>query len=484
MKLASQVAEVIEAHELLRPEELVILAVSGGADSLCLALVLRDLGYPIHIAHFDHGLRPESRQEADFVRDLAVEWQVPFTQERANPPMAGAGSQEAWARQARYRFLLRVATKVGAHRIATGHTADDQVETILMNLIRGAGPEGLAGMPFRGPVPIQDGKADEEQPTLIRPLLATWREQTEACCQQADLKPLVDPSNRDLKFTRNRIRHQLLPQIAELNPGVKGALLRTGWLMRSTSDWIDQEVEARWSEVVHAGHEQELRLDRHQFSKAPTVLEMSIFRRSFQAIAPADAEINFEHTLDSIELVKHGELGDSLSLPGDLLLEIEAGEALLRTAGAGARMAHVPQLASPKPLNLDGLTELEAGWRIASEQIQLSDELRARVEMGLEPYNSPRLEVMDLARVRGKLELRSRAPGDIFQPLGMAGSMKLADFFINEGIPEAQRARWPLLVNKGRILWVVGVRLSELASLRDGSEQVLKLELRSPEPTD
>src|SRR5829696_2074336 len=246
--LITDVRGFITAHHMIAPGGLVVVAVSGGPDSLCLLHALTqlrdDLGIVLHVAHLDHKIRgAESADEAVFVAGLAHEWGLPHTVEAADvPEMARAQrtNLHAAARAARYRFLVNVARATGARAVAVAHHAGDQAETVLLHLLRGAGPDGLSGM---RPVTHWEGwslgiehersrenlpspQSSAARPWLIRPLLTATRESIERYCAEHDLHPRRDPSNFDLSATRNRIRHNLIPQLIEYNPHIVAALGR------------------------------------------------------------------------------------------------------------------------------------------------------------------------------------------------------------------------------------------------------------------
>ena len=208
----------------LDPNRPVLAGVSGGPDSLCLLDILHTAGYRVIVAHFNHQLRPEADQEADSVSARARSLGLPFASACADVrAYAGAHrlSLEEAARMLRYQFLFASARKYEAQAVAVGHTADDQVETVLMHFLRGAGLAGLKGMEYRTLLPVFD-----QQIPLVRPLLSLWRADTEAYCREHALQPHYDVSNTDQAFFRNRLRHALLPELEKYNPRVKESVCR------------------------------------------------------------------------------------------------------------------------------------------------------------------------------------------------------------------------------------------------------------------
>lgn len=226
---------------MVRPGERVLVALSGGPDSLCLLAVLTalrtELSIEIEAVHVDHGLRPEAADEALRVQDLCAKAGIPCVVRRVrvrdHASEEGCSIQEA-ARELRYAACYEVAEEVGADRIAMGHTADDQAETVLMRLLRGAGPTGLAGIP-----PVRG--------MVIRPLISVWREEVLAYCRSHDLPYIEDASNRSDKYLRNRVRHHLIPYLEkEYNPKIRGALCRLAEVLRADEDYLDAEVAMRY----------------------------------------------------------------------------------------------------------------------------------------------------------------------------------------------------------------------------------------------
>lgn len=249
------------ADRLLARNPRIVVAVSGGPDSTALLHALtrsaKRLGLSVTAAHLDHGLRRGSAAEAVRVGELCRRLDVPVTTRRSRPP----GSDEDAARRLRYAFLEDVAGGIGAETIALGHTADDQAETVLLHMVRGAGLEGLAAMSVR------DG-------LRFRPLLGTWRADVEAHCVREGLEPILDPSNRSLRFIRNRVRRQLLPMLETFNPQVKAALVRLAASARDEHDVVLVEA-GRWLSA------QPGRLDRRDFRALPAAVATEALRQTW-----------------------------------------------------------------------------------------------------------------------------------------------------------------------------------------------------------
>ena len=385
-----------------------LVAVSGGADSVCLLHCLAASGCRLAVAHLDHAIRPESEADAEFVRQAADRLGLPCVIERRDVPAYRRQrklSLEAAARDVRHAFLRETAAKLGASAIFLGHTAGDQVETFLLRLIRGAGVAGLRGM-------------QPKEELLCRPMLGIWRSEIEAWLQGQQLEWREDASNRDPRFLRNRVRHELLPLLATLNPGVKQVLLREAELLGARQDAVEAEVLRR------------LGLNARQIGAAldgkPVVLK-----------APPGAKE-----------------------PGG------AGAATL-TLTLSRQRERVQWLPFDQRLPLPGLVQIPGVGSIRAKGLVLQ---------GL-PRSEPGVEHVDLAHTGGDLRVRSREPGDRFLPLGMSGSKKLQDFLVDEHVPRDQRDRLPLVTTAGgAIVWVVGMRIDERFKVTPGTSTAIRLQ--------
>jgi len=262
VKLPARVALAIKLHQVLRAGERVVVAVSGGPDSVALLSILRELlaAMPLHltVAHFDHGWRADSGADRDFVAALSAQWGFNFQSERAADDLP---HRENDAREARYAFLRRVAAQTGSTAIALGHNRDDQVETLLLHLLRGTGSRGLSAMRWRS--------AD-----LARPLLETSRAEVEAYLSRLHLAPRRDASNHDPRFTRNRLRQELLPAIDAFDPAARELLARTADILAEEDAYLDQEARQLPADLL---------ADRERFGQLPPALQRRVIRRLIPA---------------------------------------------------------------------------------------------------------------------------------------------------------------------------------------------------------
>ncbi len=490
-----QVRQTLRQHGCFAAGQTVVVAVSGGADSLCLLHVLwtlrQDLGIHLHVAHLDHCLRgATAAADARFVAQTAVQLGLPATVEArdvaAYQQLHRLTLEEA-AREARYGFLLEVAQRTGAAAVATGHTADDNVETLVLHWLRGAGLAGMRGIPvareLRGfaydkgkDASIDPERPAERPPLLVRPLLQVTRAQTEAYCREHDLAFRQDETNADLRVTRNRIRRQLLPELESYNPGLRATLLRSAQAATDDFDYISSQTLAAWPGVVAPSQNPAagLTLNRGAFRDLPPAVQRSLLRRVLEQLWGGWQDFGWAH-LESLRLaIAHGRVGSVVHLPHGLALTVGYEDADL-AARAEPHAVPTPDpdlpllLVDVLPVNVPGTTPLPGtAWRLDVEEAPLPAEL-ARVH---------REVCVDAGVVGSNLVLRRPRAGDRFQPLGMAGTKKLHDLFVDEKVPRHYRAQTPVLAAEGHIVWVAGRWLAHWARVRPETRQAWRLRLR------
>ncbi len=447
LELLCRMRETIARYRMLDPGDRVIVAVSGGADSVCLLhllLVLRDAyALALHVAHLHHGLRgSEADRDEAFVRREAERLGLSCTVERLTPadyaPLKKL-SRQAAARDLRYAFLGRVAERVGATRIALGHTADDQVETILLHLLQGSGPEGWGGIPpVRGP--------------YIRPLIETPRALIEEYLPAAGISWLEDSSNRDLRYLRNYLRREVLPLLRRLNPRLADTVGRGARLLREESSHLEAEAEAAFDRALLETRrpEGEALPDRLVLSIAAVAsldpsLQRRILRRVIATCRGSARGLRAAHLEAARERVLAGSTGNRIALPGGWTLRNAYGRLIMER--------HPSVLSAPPapvPVSVPGRTAAPA-FGLLLETAWL-DRLPA------EPPSRDRL-YLDAERLPGPLQLRARLPGDSLYPAGMGGRRKkLQDLLVDMKIPREDRDRIPLLVSGDALVWVVGMR--------------------------
>ena len=472
----------------------IVIGVSGGPDSLCLLHALHALsrahGWSLHVAHLHHGLRGhDADADAEFVARLAAEWGLPCAVERADVPALARRKRlavEAAARQARYAFLARLARGLGTGFIAVGHTADDQAETVLMHFLRGAGLAGLRGMMVVTPLAeyrlAEEGRempaASEAGPLmLLRPLLEVPRTEVEAYCARLGLSPRFDRSNLDKTYYRNRLRHELLPILATYNPGIKRVLCRTAAVVTDDYEYLHSEMLQAWARIVRRETATSITFDLAQWRALPPSLGRAVLREAVHRLRRALRNINWEHIERAFRLARDETRGAGrrATLPQGLMLMVGYHD-LVVAEEAALPLPDAPQLlVSPLVLVVPGVTDLVgSNWRFLTRVMTPAD-----LPLGWEGNPDPWQAAADLDAAGDHLSLRGREAGDRFCPLGLAGHQtKLGEFFINEKVDRALRARWPLVVGPRGIVWVPGLRLDERVRVHAGTQRVLWLECR------
>ncbi|NIS82157.1 MAG: tRNA lysidine(34) synthetase TilS [Anaerolineales bacterium] len=480
MDTCHEVGAYIEQEALLQRGQTLVAAVSGGADSLCMMDCLYRLGYRLIVAHLDHQLREESRNEAEVVRQLAADYGLQVVVGRedvAGFAQTGTSLEEA-ARLVRYRFLVKVARQHGVETIATGHTSDDQAETVLMHFLRGAGISGLRGMLPATALENWVGIPDAEGLTLIRPLLRLTRHQTQTHCESVGLNPIHDPSNLDPTFFRNRLRHELLPLLETYNPGIKAVLNRTARVMAAAAQWNKSLVGACWDRVVRDVEERALALRVDVFLEQPLALRRAILREMVGKLRPTLRDVGFEVIDRACQFIEVRIRGKRMTLLGGLEMLHQKDEVYMYGPDAALAFPEYPQL-SPSghiELRVPGRVELASGWMMVASEEQVTPHMLEAIKEN----RTGQIAAMDAACLGAPFVVRSPRSGDRIRPLGMKGSVKVAELFVNNHIPQPARSRWPIVVCGDLIVWVSGLRMSDEVRLTKTSRVAVVLRLQEP----
>jgi tRNA(Ile)-lysidine synthase len=475
--LPSRVAAFIRAHNLVPPGARVVVGVSGGPDSMALLHALAELApqqdadWKLHVAHLNHQLRGEqSDADAEFVRQAAHRLSLPCSVAGVTLFPAGSSSEarglEEAARLRRYEFLERVCLQCDADMLAVGHHADDNAETILHHIARGTGLRGLRGMtPAR---PLSPGS----RVRLVRPLLGFRRAEIMDFLERRRIAYRVDASNQNLTYTRNRIRHEVLPLLTEfINPQATDALLRLGEQARWTEEFL-RDVAARSLEAATVRRtEEELILARHALAERPRIVQFEVIRRAVADFGLGERSVSFGHLASVIDLLAESRGSAAVELPGGLRVRREGDSLIFSAATPEDDEPPLPELtvAVPGATAIPGTT-----WVI---EIQVASPAPGTTRT---PWSSgPGQECLDFDRLALPLMVRGARAGDRFVPLGAPGRKKVSDFFIDQKVPPRERRRTPILCDRRGPLWIIPYRIDDRAKVTDHTARLLMVAARS-----
>ena len=426
-------------YNLVPAKTTLVVAVSGGMDSLVLLHVLHalqsELDCTLHVATFNHGLRADSTQDVRHVQQFADARGLPVSAGHSDS-QAPSANQEAWAREQRYRFLAQVAREQGATHIATAHHADDQAETVLLHLLRGSGTQGLTGMSHKSALPYA---APTDHLTLIRPLLHVARQDIDAYATEHAIQARHDPSNDDRRYARNKIRHELLPTLAGYNPQIVNGLTRLADVLRTEDDYMQAAFQREvWTHAAYARHVVRLPLE-HFRGLHPAMQRRFILQAVALLRDDGPLNLTYEHVEQALALALHGVVGAQVQFPGDLRLRIDYDYVVIdynQPPAYNLTIMLTPD--NELTLQIPGSHVIGKGVLIAS--LQPRDDAIAALAL---PTGA-------------RVTLRTRRPGDRWRPLGLQGhSQKLKKWLIDHRIPQGLRDQLPLLCVNDEIAAIV-----------------------------
>ncbi|HEY6284637.1 MAG TPA: tRNA lysidine(34) synthetase TilS [Ktedonobacteraceae bacterium] len=483
--LETIVTTYIDKHQLLPPGGEVIVAVSGGADSLCLLHLLNKLcgtgkRYPevrLRAAHLNHRLRGEaSGRDAAIVATIVESWGLACTSGEVDVAALARTerrSLEDAARSARYRFLREVAK---GQPIAVAHHADDQVETLLLHFLRGSGLTGMVGMLPR-------------QLDIIRPLLEVRHAQTVAYCQEHGIEPLEDLSNADPKFLRNRIRHELVPVLESLNPGFNSTLLRNADVIRVDVEWLEAQVDARWPTVVISEQDDIIKLHLDALSSLPLSLQRHLLRRVTAHLCGGQSPLEIRHYILIEQLLGyHDRQERTLDLPHELRMARSFNEVTFECLHGTTSTRDIamlePQDEKTTLLPIPGRIKVQGTpWIATAEPAPAKLMAEVRDALRLEDWpevwrllpSTQQVVYVDADVAGAYLEVRTREKGDRMRPLGMQHEKKMQDIFVDQHVARSDRGTTPIFFTASHCIWLAGVCLDDRARLTCKTLQVVRL---------
>jgi tRNA(Ile)-lysidine synthase len=472
-KILNTVRETVANYRMFKAEDSVLVAVSGGPDSVTLAHVMitlaKEYNLRLGIAHLNHGLRKEAADSdaafvADFARGLNLTCFIEKKDVLAFQRTSHLSLEEA-ARKARYDFYDQIAAKYGFNKIALGQHCNDNAELLLMNLLRGSGPLGLSGIP-----PVRAGR-------IVRPLLHVKRSEIIAYISEKNLPYVTDASNADLNFRRNRIRHQLIPELENTyNPRIIETLNRLAAILRDEEQWIEDSLEPMFNQCASIKAPETVIIDLNAFGKLASAAKRRILRKAIFAVKRDLRRITLLHVDAVLNLIEKGPANGWLNLPARIRVHREA--ATLTIAKIKRHQfkrldnpAETPAVPYRYVISSPGLVSImEAKASITLAEIGMED---------LPDFENAGSQVafFDMDCLQFPLVVRNVRPGDRFSPLGVEGTQTVNKYFSDHKISGVQRITCPLLLSGDKIIWLVGHRVDNSVKVSARTRRILRAEL-------
>jgi len=470
--LLDKVKAVLHGECGLDTRQKILVGVSGGMDSMALLDLLVRLGYSLVVAHFNHQLRPSALQEQRFVEHAAEKYGLEVVCGSADIKERAKFTKETLeeaARNARYRFLFNEAEKHGALAVTVAHQADDQVETILMNLLRGCGLNGLSGMRYLSTSVFHPSIA------LVRPLLGCWRREIKEYCISAGLAFVQDESNEDDAYRRNRIRLELIPQLKEYNPQIKAAIWQMAELLAADKDFIDENTaDVKGRAVLKIGGEY-AEIDLKNYREFAISIQRFLIRQILRESFPDEQDLGAYQIEEARTLLAGERSSHSVQLNDQVMIRIEAGRAVfMKTEKSRQPAEDWPFLDEEIRFSIEqGRHALSKRWAMTIDILP-----KAQIEGEWQRNSNPHKAYLDRDKLGQEIHIRKWRAGDRYEPLGMAGkSIKLSDFWINHKIPLRAKNHWPLLLDRDRIIWIPGFQPCHSAAISQRTQQICLVEL-------
>jgi len=462
-KFIERVKRTIEKYNMLAKEDTVLVGVSGGPDSVALLYILNLLkeqyALKLYVAHVNHMFRgEEANKEAQFVAKLAADWGIDYEiYERDVPALAKAKglSPEDAGHKVRKKIYEELREKIGAKKLALGHHADDRAETVLLHLVQGTGLDGLASMP-------------PKYGWIIRPLAEVSKKDIANFCKENNLLYCLDPSNAKPVYLRNKIRLNLLPYLKEeLNPQIVETLLKLENIVIEENNYVEEQVDNVFQQVLKKHEKDKLILHLKEFREQHIAIQRRIVRKVYKILRPWLQNLGYTHVEQVINISKANEGFKELNLPDQILVKknytsLEFWDLEKHKENAANKFDSYFNWHIPGNLNLP------------LQQIILKSYYTETIPETGKDYNKI---VVDASKIQSPLVVRKRQPGDRIQPLGMSGSKKLKDFFIDRKVDKNQRDLIPVVCSGNDIIWLPGLMMSEIFKVTSRTKYYLNLEM-------
>ncbi|NQU16620.1 MAG: tRNA lysidine(34) synthetase TilS [Candidatus Saganbacteria bacterium] len=459
--IKQQFLQTIKEYKMIAPKDIIIVGLSGGADSVALLYLLNEykneLDITLYVAHLNHLLRHDAGIDQNFVENICKNLGITCFTEAIDVAAYAEKNKlnlENAARKLRYNFYYRTASKVGANKISLGHTADDNVETFLMHLLRGAGLKGLSGIPpLRG--------------NIIRPLIKIWRRDIEKFTASLKVVPRIDHTNYESKYLRNRVRLKLIPQLKIYNLNIKQILLQTILLLTEDAQFLETRVKEALKEVTITEKEYQIELDISRLRALEAPVQGHLIRAAIEKLKGNLSELAFSHIHDISKNLSSTE-GWELHLP-DKIFAIGNRNKLL-----------ISKEKPPAPTKKSFHYKMSVPGQVIIEETNtiITASLHEDINKDEIEGSSNTTVFVDFEEVGRELIIRSRRNGDRFYPLGMKGAKKLQDFFVDNKVPKEERDIIPVIESQGRIIWVAGQRIDERVKVDKKTDKAVRLTLQ------
>ncbi len=474
--LEKKVLETIKKFDMLSFDDKILVGISGGPDSVTLLKIILSFRQKYHlliyIAHLNHMLRgKESDEDANFVKNLAQELDLPCEIESCNLTKIARKKRltlEEAAREYRYMFYLKTAQKFGANKIALGHNADDQVETVLMRILRGSGLEGLMGIP-----PVRD--------KIIRPLIECTREEIEEYCQEHQIEYRIDSTNKEILYFRNKIRLELLPLLShEYNKNIKDIILHLQSIISEVSKYLQQKTELIFREIAEIEGRENVVIDLKSFNSLPIVFKRRIIRKSIEVMKGNLYSISFTHNDEILKLTEYQSGEKEIHLPDNLRARKIYNQLIIYKNKIFKDHPEETSTSWEYNLSVPGQTEIKPLGIEVKVRILDSTGVKTSRYYNRKKSDSEYVEFIDYNKAKYPLKLRNRRVGDRFYPLKMVGAKKVKEFFIDNKVPKSHRDLIPFLVDsEGKIIWIVGMRLDDRVKTTSDTKKILYIKIKT-----
>lgn len=471
-KLPCKVFNAVHKHLLIKPHDSIIVAVSGGPDSVALIKILdainssKNLRLGLFIAHLNHQLRGKSSEEdAQFVQNLSEDLSLPFLLKSVDIQKIADQTKrsiEETARRERYKFFMESAQKYNASAVATGHTADDNTETILHRILRGTGTLGLGGIPIKRPL------VSSSVIQLIRPLLFTWRKEIIEYLRERQFTYRTDASNYEPIYLRNKIRLELIPLLEnQYNPTIKNLLVQLCQILNMNNEYLIPEAKNILKASTREEREGSYTIDTHFLTKQPKILQYFALREILNILQIPLNKITYEHYTKILDEITRKGKGRHFQLPGKVSLWYEHG------------MLHFQKDLLHKPcIPLSEITIKIPGTTPVYPLGQLVSEIFDMQNFSLEAHKKSKTqteEIFDMQSVELPITVRGRKKGDKISPLGTDGHKKLKDIFIDKKISVNERDAIPIIAMNNQPIWVIGMCIDNKVKVTSNTRKLLKL---------